>query len=74
MKENDEILTKLTNDKIINFSASRYRLKIIINDINSVFLILFQGFMTGLTNNTNKDEFDKLPNYIGKNIYEQYKL
>lgn len=37
MKENDEILTKLTNDKIINFSTSRYRLKIIINDINSVF-------------------------------------
>ena len=30
------------------------------------FLILFQGFMTDLTNNNNKDELDKIPNYMEK--------
>ena len=66
MVVNNEILTEFTNDKIINFRASRYRLKVIINNLDSPFVILFQGFCSSLTQKNNMNELWNIPNYMEK--------
>ena len=61
----DEIINKFSDEKIINFSASRYRLKIVINNLHKPFLILFQGFVSKLCSTINTDY--KFVSHLGLN-------
>jgi len=71
----DEIITIFKDEKIIYFSASRYRLKIVINNLHKPFLILFQGFSSDFCNDDYKI-LNKIPNYMegtfSKNINYNY--
>jgi len=63
------ILKDFSNNKMINFDASRYRLKIIINNLDLPLIITFGGNNSGLCNNMNIDDIDrnvlnKNPNYM----------
>lgn len=68
----DEIINKFSDEKIINFSASRYRLKIVINNLHKPFLILFQGFVSKLcsTINTDYKTLNEIPNYMENTFSE----
>jgi hypothetical protein len=64
-----DILNVFSDDKIIDFVSSRYRLKITINDLNFPFIILFQGFASTFCdkmdiNHIDIDILGKLPNYM----------